>query len=267
MSDVVYLYGFVPRTCPVPDTAVRGLDERAVELLPFAEFSAVISRLPADGYDASVIDAHLQDLQWVAERGLAHERVVAWFVDHAEIVPAPLFTLYSSAAALQGAVAGREAMLVSQLERLSGRREWDLKIAYHREQLEQHAGTVSAEVRALDQEIENAAPGRKFLLERKRNDLVKRELAAAARTVAQQLLDELTPHAESVVALAPPRTTAELPVLVAAALLLERAAETQARTLVAQRALALERIGFTVELTGPWAAYRFLDAAPAAHGG
>lgn len=260
MSDVIYLYGFVPAASPAPADPLTGIDGAPVELVALEQLQAVCSTLPGEDFAPALIEARLQELAWVAQRGLEHERVVAWFVDHAEIIPAPLFTLYSSRAALRAAVAARAADVQAQLERLAGRREWDLKVSYDRAQLEQHAAAVSPEVRALDDEIAAAAPGRRFLLERKRADLVKRELAHAARTVAATFFEELRPYAEDHVALAPPRDAVELPVLVAAALLLERARETELRTFVQQRAIALERLGFSIELTGPWAPYRFLAA-------
>lgn len=260
VSDVVYLYGFVPAHAPPPPPALAGLEGRAVERVELDGIAAIVSELPGDLYSADAINARLDDLAWVAERGLAHEHVVAWFVDHGEIVPASLFTLYSSRPALMDALLPRREAVQAQLERLGGRREWDLKVAYRREELVRHAGSVSAEVRALDEEIAAAPPGRRFLLERKRDDLVKRELGAAAREVAGQLLEEAKAHAEDVVPLTLPRSAAELPVLLAAALLVPREREEGLRVLVEQRAATLERLGFSVELTGPWAAYRFLES-------
>ena len=261
MSDVLYLYGFVPADAPVPPATLRGIDDAPVDRVPAGELGAVVSRVAGDAYTAARIEAGLEDLAWVAERGLAHERVVAWFVDAGEILPAPLFTLYSSRAALDAGLAGRAAELRAELRRLAGRREWDLKVSYRRDQLEQHAGEVSEEVRALDQEIAAAAPGRRFLLERKRSEVVKRELSAAAHRVAEQLLAELRPLADEVAPLAPPRDAAELPVLLAAALLLRREQEEGVRQAVAERGESLGPLGFTVTVTGPWAPYRFIEPA------
>src|SRR5690606_2505134 len=91
VSDIVYLYGFVPAdtdTGGVPD----GIDGRPVEPVPAGGAVALVTKLAADTYAAGVLESRLEDLDWVAARGLAHERVVAWCVDHADIVPAPLFT-------------------------------------------------------------------------------------------------------------------------------------------------------------------------------
>lgn len=262
MTDVLYLYGFVPADAPVPPDTLRGIDGGAVERVPVGELGAIVSGVAGDDYTAARIEAGLEDLAWVAERGLAHERVVAWFVDAAEILPAPLFTLYSSRAALDSALSARAAELVAELRRLAGRREWDLKVSCRRDQLEQHAGEVSEEVRSLEREIAEAAPGRRFLLERKRAEVVKRELSAAAHRVAEQLLAQLRPLADEVAPLAPPRDAAELPVLLAAALLLRREQEDAVRRVVAERGESLGPLGFTVTVTGPWAPYRFVEPAP-----
>src|SRR5690606_7562767 len=100
VSDIVYLYGFVPAdtdTADMPD----GIDGRPGEPVPAGGAVALITKLPSDTYAAGALESRLEDLDWVAARGLAHERVVAWGVDHADIVPAPLFTLFSSLDALR----------------------------------------------------------------------------------------------------------------------------------------------------------------------
>ena len=110
MADYLYLYGFVPTDAPKPDQ-LSGIANAPVQLLANGGIAAVISHVPADDYAPERIEQRLQDLKWVAEQGVAHERVVAWFVDHAQILPAPLFTMYSSADALRAAAAQRSAEL------------------------------------------------------------------------------------------------------------------------------------------------------------
>lgn len=259
MSDVVYLYGFVPAITAL-DGAPAGIDDRAVEAIELDGAHALVSRLPADDYAAAALDTRMEDLGWVAARGLAHERVVAWFVDHGEIVPAPLFTLFSSVAALKADAGRRAAHIRQTLERFAGLREWDVKLGYRAEQLAQQAGEVSDEVRALDDEIAAATPGKRFLLERKRADLAKREVVHAARRIADELFDELRAHAHDAVRLALPGGAAELPVVLSAALLIDRAGEAGLVERLETRARALHPLGVELSFSGPWAAYRFMGA-------
>ena len=262
MSDVVYLYGFVPADAPAPPATLRGVEDRPVELLALGDVAAVIAHVPATEYQAERVNARMDDLGWLAERGIAHERVVAWLVDQGDVLPAGLLTLFSSVAALRADAGPRAPTLRAQLARLYGAREWDLKVAWERARLEAHAGAVSPEIRALDDEIAAAAPGRRFLLEKKRADLLRRELGQAARRAAGELFDRLREHARDAVTRAAPRADVELPVVLAAALLVERGREAALQDACAEERGALEPLGFTVELTGPWAPYRFLEPHP-----
>jgi hypothetical protein len=259
MSEVLYLYGFVPGDAPAPPPELAGLDQSAVEDVQLGEFRGVISRVDASVYQPERMAASMRDLAWVAQRGLAHERVVAWFVDHAQILPAPLFTLYSSTDALREAARARAGEVSQQLRRLSGLHEWDLKVAFDAAELEPQLGSLSHAIANLDAEIAAAAPGRRYLLEKKRSGLVSSEIAAAARAEAERILDLLRPFAREVRFIPLPQADHELPVVFYAALLVPAATASTAAELVAERASGLARLGIRVDYSGPWAPYRFLD--------
>lgn len=261
MSDVVYLYGFVPADTGTADLPA-GVDERPVQGVAAAGVLALVSHLPGETYSADLLESRLEDLDWVAARGLAHERVVAWAVDHGEIVPAPLFTLFSSVDALRSDAEQRAAEIAATLERFRGLREWDVKLAYRPDVLAQNAAAVSDAVRDLDQEIAAAAPGRRFLLARKRSELLKTEVAGAAHRVASQLFDRLQAQARAAVRLELPRTGAELPVVLSAALLVPRPDEAQIIAALDTERDELRPLGFELSFSGPWAAYRFMAAPP-----
>ena len=259
-DDVLYLYGFVPGDAPDPPTELAGLEGTPVETLPFDSFRAVISRLPAGSYHAAALDTRLGDLTWVPERGLAHERVVSWFVDHTHILPAPLFTLYSGIEALRDATGARVEELRTRLQALDGLREWDLKVGYDADVLAKHAGELSEQVRAFDAELASSPPGRRYLLEKKRNAVVAGVLGDLARCEAEALLEALAEQARELRALPLPRTEADLPVVLYAALLLEHSGEPEAIRRVRDRSEALGRIGISIDWSGPWAPYRFIGA-------
>jgi hypothetical protein len=259
MSDIVYLYGFVPANAETPPRALGGVHGAPVSLVPLGGVNAVVSHVPHDDFTPDVIDANITDMNWVGARGLEHERVVAWFVDHGDILPVSLFTMFSSNEALVSDATDRSVQIAKQLARLHNHREWDLKVSFNQQQLAQHAASVIDSVRALDAEMESAAAGKRFLLQKKRHDILKRELPAAARAQARTLLEALSQHADDVVALAIPRSE-ELPVVMNAALLVARDAEHVLRTEYAERARSLDDIGITAQLTGPWAPYRFMES-------
>jgi hypothetical protein len=254
LSSLVYLYGFVPAaTAPPPPLA--GIADAPVDLLAVDGAAAVVSAAPEADYEAAAIEARLEDLEWVAAQGLAHEQVVAWFVDHADIAPAPLFTIYSSADALRDAAAANRARIAAQLARCTGRREWDVKLGADPAKLAAGVDQLSEPLRALDREIAAAAPGRRFLLERRRAELVRDEVRRLGRESAQHVLDALRPAAEDVVTLAVPAATS---VLLHAAVLVARGNEAELRRRYDAAVGPLAGAGFDASLTGPWAPYRFM---------
>lgn len=259
MSDIVYLYGFVPSDTLEPPKHLAGVAEAPVRLIDVGEVHAAVSDVPAALYAAGQIEARMQDLAWVGEQGMAHERVVVWFADHSEILPARMFSLYSSDEALRRAAGRRMAEVTTGLRSLAGRREWNLKVAYDAAELARHGAEVSPELKRLDDELATAAPGRRYLLERRRTDLLKQEVGRAGRALADELLDALRAYAEDVRVL--PQTDADEAgtVVLNAALLVTRAAEPGLRAHVEELYQRYTRLGMIVTFSGPWAPYRFVD--------
>jgi hypothetical protein len=90
-----------------------------------------------------VVEARLEDLAWVGEQGMAHERVVLWFVDTPTSCPRAC-----SACTGRGRAASRCAGRAATSDRCScarsaDRREWNLKVAYDADELARHGAEVS----------------------------------------------------------------------------------------------------------------------------
>jgi hypothetical protein len=258
LSGVVYLYGFVPAEAIAPGDELVGIDDSEVRLLEVRGLTAVVSDLDGADYAETRIEASLKDLDWLAPRGERHERVVTWFADHTTIVPARFLTVFSSDEAVRAEVDRRRDEIVERLQRFRDVREWDLKVAYDLESLSRHLGQLSEATSLLDQEIAAAAPGRRYLLERRRAEVVRSEVGGVARRLARGLLDDLRPHAEKVAELQLPAVRDNFRVVLNAALLVKREAAATFQTSAAEVIREVEEKGLRVALTGPWAPYRFM---------
>jgi hypothetical protein len=255
--SLVYLYGFVPPDVQLPARGLLGVGDAEVELVPGDGFAAVVCRPPEEEFSDAALERRGSDMEWVAEQGLRHEQVVAWFVDHASILPSRLLTLFSSTAALDERVASDAERIRRALDRFADLREWNLKAGYDPARLEAHLGEISEQIGNLDREIETAAPGKGYLLKRKRAELARTEGRAAARRLASELLTDLERRAEDAARLTPAADDA--PIVLNAALLIARADEADAQALVRREADRLARLGITIQYSGPWAPYRFME--------
>ena len=90
---------------------------------------------------------------------------------------------------------------------------------------------------------------------------MKTEVAAAAHRVASELFDRLSANVREARRLDLPRTGAELPVVLSAALLVAREEETDVIERLRAEGDVLRELGFELSFSGPWAAYRFMGGA------
>lgn len=257
---MLYLYGFVSVGTPSPDD-LTGVDGAPVSLIQLDGFAPAVSRVAEDPYGSEALDRRMKDLDWVARRGADHERVVTWFVDRSQILPVRVFTLYSGREALVSSARERRDRILAELERLAGLREWDLKISYDAGRLRDRLGEVSDEIGELDREIDEASPGRRYLLERKRDERARSSTSQEARRLAEELVGDVDDLAVETTRMPVPGEAGSMPVVLNAALLVPVDREDRVRKEVARRAEELESWGIDVSYSGPWAPYRFVRTA------
>ena len=256
-----YLYGIVPADAPEPPADLTGIDGGAVRVVRGERVGALVSDVAEDAYADEVIDARLPDLAWVGERGLAHERVLDWYAERGPVIPLSLFSLHRDEALVRERIETDAERYEGALERLRGRREWGVKLWRDDERLTAHLGQLSAAIAALTGELENAAPGRRFLLEKKRDTLQVDEMKRVSAKVSHEVYAQLSGQAERSVTVPIPTNTpqsAKTLVLYGAFLVPEeRYADFQRR--LSELAGTFQPTGFEFEFTGPWPPYHFAD--------
>lgn len=258
MSGVLYLYGFVPSEVPPMPDGFTGIDERPVEIVDVGPFAAAVSELDADVYDEASIAARLKDLAWVGRHGAWHETVVTWFSDHAVIVPARLLTVFSSREAMSAEASERRRTIEDLLERFRNDREWDLKVSYDVDGLTEHLGVYSEEAADEEARIRAAPPGRRYLLERSRDERARGQAAQVARRLAGEVLDRLRTLANDTAEVELPQLRGGARVVLNAALLVSPDRAEELQRIASEERERLEAHGVEVSLTGPWAPYRFM---------
>lgn len=262
-DTLIYLYGIVPEDAPEPPAALLGLEDGSVWLLRAAGLAAVIGGVPEAVYGEEALNPRLQDLAWVGERGLAHERVLTWFADRVPVVPLSPFSLHEDEERVRARLEEESLLLQDTLARLKGRQEWGVKLWRQDGKLAAHLEELSPRLRALAAELESAAPGRRFLLAKKRDSLRGEELRSVGKEAAHEVYGILEECAER---------SALLPVAGGAGGAGERALVLHAAFLVreeefpafqrrlSEAALRYTALGFEIEFTGPWPPYHFVSA-------
>ena len=259
---LTYLYGIVPADAPDPAADLAGVDDGAVRVVRGDRVAAIVSEVSEQAYADESIDARLADLAWVGERGLAHERVLDWYAERGPVIPLSLFSLHRDDARVRERLEGDAARYERTLQRLRGRREWGVKLWRDDSRLSDHLAELSAAVKALTGELESAAPGRRFLLEKKRASLKVEEMKRVSARVSHEVYAQLSAEAERSVTVPIPSTAAQAAktmVLYGAFLVPdERFAAFQRK--LGELAGTFQPTGFDFEFTGPWPPYHFADS-------
>lgn len=259
-NRLLYLYGVAPPDAPEPPPELQGLEDQTVRLLHEADLAAVVSDVPAADYSTDALDVHMRDLPWVGLRGLAHERVLTWFVDRGPVVPLAPFSLHHSEERLRARLREEDERFRATLRRLRGTKEWGVKVWREDAVLAQQVDHLSPQLRDLGEQARTAPPGRQFLLRKKLDAARAEEVRTVAADLVRRVYRELASCAEDAVALPLPAAKAEPRMLALHAAFLvreEQFATFQAR--LSEAAHTHRASGLAFEFTGPWPAYHFAN--------
>lgn len=261
-GSLVYLYGIVPGDAADPPGDLSGLEGGPVRLLREGELAAAVSDVPATAYADEPLDARLGDLAWVGERGLAHERVLDWFAERGPVVPLSLFSLHRDDARVRARLADEAERVRPLLESLRGRTEWRVKLWRRDSVVAEHLDELSPTLKGLAAEIEQAPPGRKYLLLKKRDSARAEELRRVSERVGQVLFEALREHADRGVIIPATRGAPQTGHVLTldSAWLVNEPAFTAFQQRLGELAGEFQPHGFEFEFTGPWPPYHFTES-------
>ena len=244
----LWLYGVMDGdVVAAPQT--RGVDSvHSVELIRHAGLAALVSAVPLDEYSESGLRETLEDLDRLEVLARAHQLVLDEALRVGAVVPLRICTIYASAARVEEMLARERETLTAALRRLRGMAEWGVK-AYA---VDGANGAAAGEpVSGTD------------YLSRKR---AERAAAEGARqtldTAAEDVHARLSECAVDAM-LCPPQTGALTgrEMVLNGAYLMADADIDDFRTLVSELDGRHRTDGIQLELTGPWPAYHFVEAA------
>lgn len=224
--------------------------------------AVLVSSLDAAVYASVTMETRAADVDWVGPRAVAHDAVLSWASEAGGVVPFPMFTLFASPDSLRAMLREREGSLDALLDRVSPSQEWTVRLFRLDDRAIAALGLTSPALAEIAQRAQHAAPGQRYLLERKADEITGAELRRVSGETAREAFDALSPLGEQSVRDALPATPSSArPAGVAvldASFLVRRDRTDAFRAAAAQLADTVEPRGFRVELSGPWPPYHFV---------
>jgi len=165
MARIFYVYGIVAAR-PAATGAPAGLDDSPVLVRRVGDVAALVSELDGDEYEPSSIEVQSGDVDWVASRAVAHDRVLTWASDRGAVIPLPMFTsMFRSAKSVDEMLRTKGRSLRSLLERIGRGREYALRVYRVDAELKAALPTLDPELKSLTAAAQAASPGQRYLLE------------------------------------------------------------------------------------------------------
>jgi hypothetical protein len=252
--SAVYLYGLLKSAKPVDVTkapaGLAGVSKPRV-IDAGGGWSLLVADAPLKLYDVAVIDAKLRDLDWVSARAGEHDAVLEYMLGVGTVVPAPLFTLFSSEARAMADIEKRRRSLDRVAERIAGCEEWSLRIL-----LDEKRARARAEAPLPKKKVSGTA----FLERKKAIEDTRRKTGIRGAVEAEELFASLSKLAKKAVRRPAPNRDLAARVFLDAVFLVPQKAVTKLKTAVGKVAPGLVDEGFDITLSGPWPAYSFIGS-------
>lgn len=247
-TSAVYLYCLVrsvrpPSLARVP-AGVPGATRPAAHAAS-RNLYLITADVPLDVYGPEALEPRLRDLDWVSQVALEHEGVVEQFaVAHdGAVVPAKLFTMFSTIARAVDDVASRREQIDRVIKRIAGCEEWGIRVT-------RQPSTAAP--------VQRPASGSAFLLARK----AARDAVAIAKSqaadAAEQAYTALARHARDARQRERRPEPGSNPPVLEAAFLVTATARRRFAAEAKRQAGACASAGADLALTGPWPAYNFI---------
>ncbi|MEV6172624.1 GvpL/GvpF family gas vesicle protein [Streptomyces sp. NPDC051954] len=256
MTELRYVYAICePLGAELP-AGLTGVAGDRPHMFPHLGLVAVVSHVPERDFAEQPLRAHLEDLDWLADTARAHERVIEALMG-ASITPLPLrlATVFHDDTGVRLMMEEQAAHFRDTLDRLQGRIEWGVKVYAEPEP------EPDAEPAQGDGPRGKPSSGRDYLRQRRRTVMAREDTWQQAERFADRLHATLSAHAEGT-RLHPPQNPALSSApgqnVLNAAYLVPRPYAAEFMD-VLDRTKCRER-GVRIELTGPWAAYSFVES-------
>jgi hypothetical protein len=249
----LWVYGVVPGDASKPPGR-PGVDGRPVELIQHAGVAALVTPVPLAEFGEEALKEQLEDLERLETLARAHDDVLNAALEAGDLLPFRMCTIYESADSLRRMLEREAVELAAALSRLAGKTEWGVKAYLKSGTARESAEAVQAPASGADylarkREGRAAADARREAVD----DVVAGVHARLAERASAAVLSR--PHDRRI-------SGREEEMVLNGAYLVPREGAEAFTELVSELARRHDAHGLTLEITGPWPAYHFVESAP-----
>ena len=258
INELLYVYCIAIN----PPGLIDELKSGGLRSISIEEFNVLIKNVPESEFSEENLRLHIADLHWLEANVREHIHVIGMIMDHTPVIPFKFGTIFNSLEGLKKFVADYSGSLLENFEYIRGKEEWAVKIYCDRKALSKHIDELSEPAATLEKQIMASSPGKAFLLQRKKADLIENELDRICKECGQSYFNELTvlSGATHLSNLLPKEVTGrDDTMLLNAAFLVNKEKVTDFTNMTKKLGSREANSAFNIELTGPWPPFSFIS--------
>jgi hypothetical protein len=258
MDELIYCYCL----CNSPPELGGDIEFENLKTLQFDDLYAIVKYVSESEYSEENFKRNLSDIQWLETNAREHIGVIKRIMEDNTVIPFKFGTIFKTGTSFKAFITDYSGSLSENFHHIKGMEEWSVKIYCDRKVLCKQIDELSEEAATLEKQIMASAPGKAFLLKRKKTNLIENEMDRICKNYGQEYYDEFKNLSESTSLnnLLPKEFTERDDNMILNATFLVRKNKvadfkSTAETLRKKNVNS----GFFIETTGPWPPFSFIS--------
>lgn len=265
-KNLLYLYCLFKG--PASLSSQKGIDGvNTIFVLCYQDLCALVSRVPTHAYNEQTLNRQIEDLEWLIPQANRHEEIVRYAMGFHPVIPVKFGTLYASRERVLDVLRNGYDEFDAFLDFIRDKEEWGIKV-YTDEGVDKKT-TVGREgglaptnvlIEQLDKEIASAPLGKAYLLQKKRENLIRQQSTGVLNNLSNQLYQQMLSYAvegRRNKLLSKQATGKAVDMLLNATFLLPTREVETFKEKVEALAATSEYDALSFEISGPWPCYNF----------
>ncbi|MEN6454461.1 MAG: GvpL/GvpF family gas vesicle protein [Prolixibacteraceae bacterium] len=257
-NDLIYVYCIINSYPQQEDD----FSKSEVEFLPVDPYFVGIKFVSPDEFSEDNLKKKFADLEWIEVNARNHIRIISGIMKNYTVIPFKFGTIFKTTESLKKFIQEYSVSLAENFNAIQDKEEWSVKIYCDKKVLNRQMPELCEDISALERQILESSPGKAFLLNRRKNELIEQNVGRLMKINGQKCYDEyrnisLISHINNI--LPHEVTERQDDMILNAVFLIDKKKTADFVHLANLQEGKYRSVGFSFEVTGPWPPFSFVS--------
>lgn len=234
----------------------------AVFFLPVGEYFVGMKFVSPDEFSEENLRKNFGDFAWIEKNAREHIRVITEIMKGNSVIPFKFGTIFNTTDSLEKFIWEYSFSLSENFRRIQDKEEWSVKIYCDKKILIGQISELCEDIKILERQILESSPGKAFLLNRKKSELIEQNIERLMKINGQACFEEyknisVASHINNLL----PREVTERQddMILNAAFFIDKKDVVDFLHLANLQEGKYRSSGFSFDVTGPWPPFSFVS--------